>query len=55
MALQISAAARTASADTYTTSVGTAGKLRIYSGTIPANVAASITGTMLYEATLGCS
>ena len=32
---------------------GSAGKLRIYSGTRPANVAASITGTLLADLTLG--
>lgn len=53
MALQLSTAARNALLDTITSSVGSAGILRIYSGTRPANVAASITGTVLAELTLG--
>lgn len=49
MALSLSVAARNAQLDTLTTSVGTSGFLRIYSGTRPANVAAPITGTLLAE------
>ena len=49
MALSFSVAARNAQLDTLTTSVGTSGYLRIYSGTRPANVAAAITGTLLAE------
>ena len=49
MALSFSVAARNAQLDTLTTSVGTSGFLRIYSGTRPANVAAPITGTLLAE------
>lgn len=42
MALQYSEALRNAQLDAIETTVGTAPKLRIYSGAIPANVAASI-------------
>jgi hypothetical protein len=51
MAIKYSATLRTAQADAITTAVGTSGKLRIYSGTRPANVAAAITGTLLAELT----
>jgi hypothetical protein len=51
MALSYSAAIRNAQLDQITTAVGTTAKLRIYSGTRPANVAASITGTLLAELT----
>ena len=51
MALKMSAAVRNAMLDAITTQVGTTAKLRIYSGTRPANVAASITGTLLAELT----
>jgi hypothetical protein len=37
--------------DVITSNVGTTAKLRIYSGTRPANVAAAITGTLLAELT----
>lgn len=53
MAFQQSVAARTAQADTITTTVGNAGLLRIYTGTVPANCAAAATGTKLSEHTLG--
>ena len=49
MALSYSTTARNAMLDTLTTAVGPSGKLRIYSGTRPANVAAAITGTLLAE------
>lgn len=55
MAIKFSAAARSARMDTITTSVGTSGILRIYSGTRPANVAAAITGTILAELTTNAS
>jgi hypothetical protein len=55
MAIKFSAAARSARMDTITTSVGTSGILRIYSGTRPANVAAAITGTVLAELTCNAS
>lgn len=51
MALSYSTAIRNAQLDAITTAVGTTAKLRIYSGTRPANVAASITGTLLAELT----
>ena len=51
MALSYSAALRNAELDAITTAVGNGGKLRIYSGSRPANVAAAITGTLLAELT----
>lgn len=51
MALSYSTAIRNAQLDQITTAVGATAKLRIYSGTRPANVAASITGTLLAELT----
>lgn len=51
MALSFSTTLRNARADAITTTAGNSGKLRIYSGTRPANVAASITGTLLAELT----
>jgi len=55
MAIKLSATARNARMDSVTTSVGTSGLLRIYSGTRPANVAAAITGTLLAELTTNAS
>lgn len=49
MALQSSVVVRNAEADSWTTSVGNGAKIRLYDGTIPADVAASITGNMLVE------
>ena len=51
MALKFDATTRSSMADAITTRVGGSGILRIYSGTRPANVAASITGTVLAELT----
>lgn len=51
MALSYSTAIRNAQLDQITTAVGTTAKLRIYSGTRPANVASAITGTLLAELT----
>lgn len=51
MALSYSTTLRNAQLDAVTTTAGASGKLRIYSGTRPANVAASITGTLLAELT----
>lgn len=51
MALSYSTAIRNAQLDQITSAVGTTAKLRIYSGTRPANVAGSITGTLLAELT----
>lgn len=47
MAIQLSATVRNAMGDSITTATGASGLLRIYSGTIPASVSASITGTLL--------
>jgi hypothetical protein len=55
MALSYSTTLRNAQLDAVTTAVGASGKLRIYSGTRPANVAASITGTLLAELTLNAT
>lgn len=51
MALSYSTTIRNAMLDAITSNVGTTAKLRIYSGTRPANVAAAITGTQLAELT----
>lgn len=51
MALSYSTTIRNAQLDQVTSNVGTTAKLRIYSGTRPANVAAAITGTLLAELT----
>jgi hypothetical protein len=48
-----SVALRNAQNDAITTAHGNAALLRFYSGTRPANVAASITGTLLGELTFG--
>lgn len=53
MAIQLDSTLRTTRADAITTRLGNASLIRIYSGTIPANVAASITGTLLAELTGG--
>lgn len=55
MALSYSTTLRNAQLDQITTAVGASGKLRIYSGTRPANVAAAITGTLLAELTLNAT
>lgn len=52
MAVKLSVASRNARLDTITTSVGTGGLVRIYSGTRPANVAAAISGTLLATLTV---
>jgi hypothetical protein len=52
MTLQYSAAVRNAQLDTWETTIGTAPLLRLYSGAVPANCAASETGTLLAELTL---
>lgn len=51
MALKLSTSIRDARNNAITSGVGASGVLRIYSGTRPANVAASITGTLLAELT----
>ncbi len=53
MALQYSVAVRNGRADAVTTVVGSAGKLRLYTGSAPADCAAAATGTLLSEHTLG--
>lgn len=45
--LQFSTAVRNAVLDQWESTIGTSPIMKIYSGTIPANVAASITGTIL--------
>jgi hypothetical protein len=52
MAIQLSVAVRNARLDAIETVIGTGAKLQIYSGTMPANAAASATGTKLAEITL---
>lgn len=52
MALQFSDSVRNARLDAIESTVGTTPHLRIYSGTPPANCAASATGTLLVDATL---
>lgn len=47
MALKYSATLRNAQLDAITTTIGTSGTIKIYTGTRPANVAAAITGTLL--------
>lgn len=53
MALQLSVACRNAEADAITTTEGNAGKLRIYTGSAPADCATAASGTLLSEHTLG--
>jgi hypothetical protein len=57
MAIKYSTTLRNAQLDviTGTSGIGASGLLRIYSGTRPANVAASITGTLLAELTLNAT
>jgi hypothetical protein len=52
MSLQYSVAVNNARLDSIETTAGTAVKLRLYTGTVPANCAASETGTLLVEMTL---
>lgn len=51
MTIALATGVRNARADAITTFAGSSGKLRIYSGTRPANPAAAITGTLLAELT----
>jgi hypothetical protein len=53
MALQLSMAARNARADAVTAAVGSGGRLRILTGSLPADVATAQSGTLLAEHTLG--
>lgn len=52
MSLQLSVAARNAELDAIETAAGTAAVLKIYTGSVPANCAASATGTVLATCTL---
>lgn len=52
MAMQLSVAVRNALLDSIETTIGASPKLRIYSGSMPANCAAAATGTMLVDMTL---
>ncbi len=51
MTVQLSASVRNAMLDAIESSIGTAPKLRIYTGSMPANCAAAATGTLLVEIT----
>lgn len=52
MTVQNSAAVRNAQADAWESAIGTAAKIRIYSGSMPADCATARSGTMLAEFTL---
>lgn len=52
MAIQFSTTVRNARLDQVESTISTSPKLRIYSGTIPADCAAAITGTLLVEMSL---
>jgi hypothetical protein len=52
MAIQMSVALRNARLDAIETTLGTAARVRIYSGAVPANCAAANSGTLLAEWTL---
>lgn len=52
MAVQLSVAVRNARLDAIETTIGVSPKLQIWTGSIPANCAASATGTKLVEMTL---
>lgn len=52
MAVQFSVAVRNAMLDAYEIAIGTAPKLRLYTGSMPANNAAARTGTLIAEMTL---
>jgi hypothetical protein len=49
MAVQFSVAVRNAELDAIETAIGTAAKIRFYTGSVPANCAASEVGTLLVE------
>lgn len=55
MTIHLSATLANARGDTISTTIGASGKVRIYSGTQPANVAAAITGTILAELPLSAT
>ena len=52
MAIKLSTAVRNAMLDTYETAIGVSPKMRILTGTAPANCAAAQTGTLLAELAL---
>lgn len=52
MAVQLSVAVRNAMLDAIEATIGTSPKLRLYTGSMPANCAAARTGTMVAEMTL---
>jgi hypothetical protein len=52
MAIQMSTTLRNARLDAIETTAGTAARVRIYSGSVPASCAAAATGTLLAEWTL---
>jgi hypothetical protein len=52
MALQYGITTNNARLDAIETSIGTSAKLRIYTGSVPANCASAATGTLLIEITL---
>jgi hypothetical protein len=52
MALQYSVSVNNARLDSIETTIGTSAKLRIYTGSAPANCAAAATGTLLVEMAL---
>lgn len=52
MAIQLSVTARNNRLDSLETTVGTAAKLQIYTGSMPANCATAASGTKLIEITL---
>lgn len=52
MALQFSVALRNAMLDSMETTIGVSAKLQLWSGTVPANCAATATGTKLAEYTM---
>jgi hypothetical protein len=55
MTIQLSVAARNARLSAIPTTIGTSAKLEIYTGSVPANCAASTTGTKLAEYDLASS
>jgi hypothetical protein len=55
MALKFDSTYRTAVVDALTTRVGGSGRLRVYAGTRPANVAAAITGNLLCDLPLNAT
>lgn len=52
MTIQLSVAARNARLDAIETATGATARIRIYTGTQPANCAAAATGTLLVDTTL---